>query len=73
MQTTVPIAESSEGDTVTHAREACGSGVANADTPDNAAVPEMSRTPAFTALTKSCRECAFINIGRPGSAVESDG
>ena len=63
MQTTIGIEGSSEGDAAANAREAGGGAVANADTPDNTAVPKTPRAPASAALAgKSCRECASIDI-----------
>ena len=70
MQTTVPIEGSSAGDVAAHAREAGDGAVAKPDTPDSAALPEMSGAAASAVATKnSCRECGSIDIAGPGSAV----
>src|ERR1700675_2017610 len=74
MQTTIPIVGSNERDDATNAREACGCGVANADTPGIAAVPQTPGPAAFAAPARRSRwKSASIDIPALGSALESQG
>jgi hypothetical protein len=70
MQTTVEIEVLSDGDDATLAREASAIAVANADIPDEAAVPKTPSASAVVA-TRSGREYASNDIGQPGSAATS--